>query len=748
MYWLLFFVFSMLATFANAEVRKANHLQGAASPYLLQHLYNPVDWHPWGPEALNKAKNEGKLIFVSVGYSACHWCHVMERESFENEAIAATLNESFVSIKIDRESHPDLDAQFLMMTKIMTGGSGWPNSVFLTPEGDPIFARGYFPAADFLSAVRQVHQDWMRDPVGLQAQAAEISETVSAQLQQRAKALDLSQAEVQGIVDTLLDEMDPFNGGYGIVPKFPREPLFLFLLDHAERTGDADVLRAVTEMLDGVIKGGIHDHVGGGFHRYAVDPDWNEPHFEKMLFTQALMGRLLVRAWVITGDTEYRRVAERLLDYVLRDLWDGKGGFFAAQSAESKMIFGEMVEGGYYTWPTAELDRLGDTMLFRRDLVLLKQEYAEQREVLALRASVKDLAEETERSIIAIQATLDKLLDHLFELRRARVPPFVDHKIIVSWNAAMLETLALAGHHFERPDYTKAAEMAARFILDEMKTQSGLIRTSFDHKRGVPAQLVDYAGLGLALIALHDYAPSPEIARGWLRYARVLANEIGQRFGIAKDGFRMTQIPQGKHAIVTIEDIDLPSGNAMALDLFTQLSLRTQTPDLQQAAFGLASALSGEVMHAPEKRSYFLKAIQNLIGGKTGPVRFAANGAVRVEVQHDKKKNSASVQISLAQGWHINSNRPLEDHLIPTKVALEGARGVPGYPRSQVKTLPFSESPLALYEGDVAISSQINPDPTSLSVPRLKLTLQACSEDICLQPEELVFLLWPTEIQE
>jgi uncharacterized protein len=456
----------------------------------------------------------------------------------------------------------------------------------------------------------------------------------------------------------------------------------------------------------------------------------------------------LVRAWVITGDTEYRRAAERLLDYVLRDLRDAKGGFFAAQSAESKVFSGETVEGAYYTWPTAELDRLGDTTMFRRDLVLSKRDNAEQREVLALRASVKDVAEETDRSIIEIQAALDKQLDHLNELRQTRVPPFVDRKIIASWNAAMLETLALAGHHFERPDYTKAAEMAARFILDEMKTQSGLMRASFDHKIGVPARLVDYAGLGLALIALHDYASSPEIARGWLRDAHALANEIGKRFGIAKDGFRMTQIPQGKHAIVSIEDIDLPSGNAMALDLFTQLSLRSQAPELQQAAFDLASALSGEVMHTPEKRSYFLKATQNLKKGETGPVRFAANGAVRVEVQHDKKKNSASVQISLAQGWHINSNRPLEDYLIPTKVALEGARGVPDYPRSQVKTLQFSESPLALYEGDVVISSQINPDPTTPLVPRLKLTLQACSEEICLQPEELVFLLWPSEIHE
>ncbi|MBT3142426.1 DUF255 domain-containing protein [Ruegeria litorea] len=749
MKWFIFCVFGMLATFANAAGREANHLQGAASPYLLQHLYNPVDWYPWGPEALNKAKTEGKLIFVSVGYSACHWCHVMEQESFENEQIAAALNESFVSIKVDRESDPDLDARFLMTTKVMTGGGGWPNSVFLTPEGGPVLAGGYVPAAEFLSVITQIHHDWVRDPVSIRLKANQVSKVISAQLQQKAEALEVSQDMVQGIVDTLLDDMDPFNGGYGIVPKFPREPLFLFLLDHAERTGDVEVLGVVTDMLDGMIQGGVHDHVGGGFHRYAVDPEWNEPHFEKMLYTQALMGRLLVRAWEITGTPEHRRAAERLFDYVLRDLRDANGGFFASQNADSKSSTGESIEGAFYTWPTAVLDRLDRSGALRRDLVLpTPKGQVSPREILALRASVMEMAQENGRPVGETQAALDRLLQQLFDLRQTRPAPFVDRKIIVSWNAAMIETLAHAGHHFERLDYTEAAAKAARFILAEMQMPSGLNRVWYNQRPSEPARLADYAGFGRALIALHDYAPSPDIAGDWLDHAQAFANEIGKRFGSAKDGFRMSQETLGQHAIVLIEDADLPSGNALALDLFTQLALRTEAPGLQQDAYALASALSGGVLHSPEKRSYFLKAVQDLKVGATGPVRFAANGAVRGELNHDKTTNIATVQISIAQGWHINADQPLQRHLIPTQVSVSGAKGALEYPSPHIKTLAFNDAPLALYEGNIAISAQLTPSPGNTIVPRITLVLQACSEEICLQPEELIFTIWPTAMQK
>ena len=744
MKYLLLAALFLVSFVSSSTGQDANHLQGAESPYLLQHLYNPVDWYPWGPEALQKAKSEDKLIFVSVGYSSCHWCHVMEEESFENESIAELLNANFVSIKIDRESRPDLDEQFMFVTQVLTGEGGWPNSVFLTPDGDPFFAGTYIPPDTFRSFVTQLHDAWQDDPVFIDSEARKVTLAVSGYLTQKAEAREVTPEIVNSAAASVLEDLDPFNGGYGVAPKFPRESLFLFLLDQAERTGDRQLLGAVADMLDGMIKGGIHDHVGGGFHRYAIDPEWHVPHFEKMLYTQAMTGRLLVRLWDITGEPRYRRAAERLFDYVLRELRDPGGGFYSAQDADSLTANDELAEGVFYTWSPSDFGALGSHASLARDVFQVTQDGDfEGANVLNLRSLPAALAAEHQIAPPAFSERLDRILLDMYALRSERSAPFLDRKVVVSWNAMMIETLAEAGYRLDRPDYYRAAAEAARFILDQMNSPAGLKRVFFGGSVRIPGQLADYAGLGLALVALHDYSPDRDLSVAWLWDSRAMADGIRSRFGNVDDGYHMTETMDGLSAIVPQNDTEIPSGNALALALFARLSHRSQVPAIEQDGFRLAAALSGNAVDIPDQRGFTLKAIQELQRGETGRLRFAANGAVKAELSYDRKSGQLIVAISVADGWHINAHEPLDDYFIATGLtSTEEPDLAVQYPDPITKTLSISSAPLALYEGDLRIEALLGTSAAKEKVRRAKLTLQACSNEICLQPEDLIFVLW------
>ena len=722
--------------------QQVNHLEGAQSPYLLQHLHNPVDWYRWGPEALQKARDENKPIFVSVGYSSCHWCHVMRHESFEDAAIADVLNRHFVSIKIDREIRPDLDERFMLVTQLMVGGGGWPNSVFLTPKGDPYFAGGYFPPADFLPLLKEIAQIWRDDPANTDSQARMITRIIDDYMARTAQAREITPDLVRHEARTLLDGIDPFNGGFGVAPKFPREPVFLFLLDQARRDGDTQMLTAVTDMLDAMIKGGIHDHVGGGFHRYAVDPEWHVPHFEKMLYTQAMTGRLLIRAWADTGRLHYQRSAVRLLDYVLRDMRGEHGGFYSAQDADSVATDGQRVEGAYYTWTPAQLEPLGQTATRIANLFQVSPEgELNGANVLHLRASPAELAKDAGDDPAAFTRKLDEALADMLALRNTRSAPFLDRKIVLSWNGAMIETLAEASTALNRPDYYRAAEQAVQFTLQNMQGADGLARIWYDGTANVPAQLGDVAALGLALVALHDHAPDRATAAGWLQQARALANDMRRTFGPIESGLHMVAPGQGISPVIPLNDGDLPSGNAMALALLSRLSQRMQAPDIERDAHLLAAALSGHAMNAPEQRGQTLKALQDLHFGESGPLRHVAKGAVRVRAHQagsgsgGEEESEDALIIDIAEGWHINAHEPLEAYFVPTRVTgQDGADIALDYPEPALKTLTFNDAPLALYEGKIRLHLP------SDRPRQVTLTLQACSDDICLQPEELHFV--------
>ena len=720
----IFTILVALSAITSATAQEPNHLLGQDSPYLQQHLYNEVDWYPWGKEALAKARTEGKPIFLSVGYSSCHWCHVMEEESFESKVIGAFLNEHYVSIKIDREERPDLDEQFMLVTQTLTGSGGWPNSVFLTSNADPFYAGTYFPPDAFLDILRQINEAWQMDSAGLDANAAEFSELLRDYMNSTAAAKDLTPEAVRAAANGILTEIDEFSGGLGVAPKFPRESTFLFLLDQAERDGDVEMLGAVLGALDGMLMGGIHDHVGGGFHRYSIDPEWHVPHFEKMLYNQALIGRLLVRAWDITGETRYRRAAERTFDYVLREMRDPNGGFYTAQDADSLDGEGKLEEGVFYVWTPAEVRVVlgAESDYFIEAFNIVENGNFEGSNSIHLTDDVDF-------------TRLDPLLDKMRATRLQRPKPFTDRKVVVSWNAMMIETLAKAGHVFDRPDYFEAGAQAATFILAEMVSDDDLLRVSIDGDVSVAGQLADYAGMGLALLALHDYGSGAD----WLTDAERMAKEVSKRFTEQDGPYRMTETIEGLGAFYPIDDGEIPSGNALALNLLVGLGKRMEAPLYTQQALVLAAALSANALAAPEARGYTLIGSQALTLGATGKVRSVSSGAVRVAADIDRGAGTITVRIKVKDGWHVNAHEPLEDYFIPTGFTVGDVPiSVESYPEPFVKTLTFNDELLALYEGEFALVGAI---PNTLPAVGV-LTVQACSNEICLQPEEVRFTLW------
>ncbi|MBR9842269.1 MAG: DUF255 domain-containing protein [Rhodobacteraceae bacterium] len=735
----------LVASVETLAAREGNTLRNALSPYLLQHADNPVDWYPWGAAALHQARTQNKPIFVSVGYSSCHWCHVMRKESFEDARIAAFLNAHFISIKIDREARPDLDAQFQAVTALLGGAGGWPNSVFLTPAGDPYFAGGYFAPAPFLEVLQRVSDAWQDDPTFVSQEARKVTRALRAHLTRKAAATEVSGEAIQHAASDLLKDMDAFYGGYGTAPKFPREPLFLFLFDQAQRSGDTQLLHAVTDTLDGMVNGGIHDHVGGGFHRYAVDPEWHVPHFEKMLYTQAMTGRLLLRAYDATGQMRYRRASSRLFDYVLRDLRDPQGGFYSAQDADSLTPDGHFEEGAFYTWHPDDLHGLSpsDAAFLRNAFQITPDGPLDGASVLYRTHTLEELAQMEGTSLAETSARLDTLSNALLALRQTRPAPFLDRKIVLSWNALMIETLAEAATVLQRPDLYAAAETAATFLLNHMRTESGLKRIWFKDEASIDAQLADYAALGLAFLSLSDHGPDTTQTRLWRQRSYDLATEIRDKFGKATTGFRATQTKSGLTDHIPFEDTAIPSGNALALTLFARLAQRMPLPEIEQEGYALAAAMSGRAIGTPAAHAYALKALQDLINGGSGPLQFAAKGAVRARFAYDRDQNEVTADVTIAEGWHINAHAPLDDYLIGTNLRLaDGTQSRVDYPEPQIKTLAFNDAPLALYEGRFRLRLRHPHVSEGQGSSTVRLTLQACNHDTCLQPETLEFVLW------
>ncbi|KPK66901.1 MAG: thioredoxin [Gemmatimonas sp. SG8_38_2] len=556
-----------------------NHLQNETSPYLLQHVDNPVDWYPWGEEALAIAKREDKPILLSIGYAACHWCHVMEHESFEDEDTAAQMNADFVNVKVDREERPDIDSIYMQAVTAMTGRGGWPMTVFLTPDGKPFYAGTYFPneprhgMPSFRQILTGVSRAWKNDRQNIESSAGEVAAQLRAVSEVGLDAGRLDADVFRGALRMLGQGFDAAWGGFGGAPKFPQPMTLEFLLRESLRDRDSNALGMAETTLEKMARGGMYDQLGGGFSRYSVDHRWLVPHFEKMLYDNAQLARVYLHAWQITGNRFYRRITEETLDYVLREMRHEEGGFYSSQDADS-----EGVEGKFYVWSADEIrETLGpDADVFMRIYGVSEEGNWEGHNILSLHLEPNGLAAQLGIDPDELRARVDAAREQLYRIRSKRVWPGLDDKVLTAWNGLMLGACADAGRVLRRPDYLEAAQANAEFLHRTMRRDSGRLLRAW--KAGSQAKynayLEDYACLAHGLLALYEAT----FEARWIDWARELGELMMRHFRDTKNGgFFDTSDDHEEliHRPKDLQDNAVPSGNSMAVTVLLKLSLLT-----------------------------------------------------------------------------------------------------------------------------------------------------------------------------
>jgi uncharacterized protein len=564
-----------------------NRLARETSPYLLQHAHNPVDWYPWGPEALERARREDRPILLSIGYAACHWCHVMERESFENAEIAALMNERFVCIKVDREERPDLDDIYMSATVAMSGSGGWPMTVFLTPEQEPFFAGTYFPPVDrfgrpgFRTVLQKLSELWQSDRGALVEQAKQLTAHVR-QVSGPGESGALSLASQQGAVLQLAQSYDRRYGGFGKAPKFPPAQSLELLLRYVRRTKDQAALEMLRGTLDGMKAGGMYDQLGGGFARYSTDERWHVPHFEKMLYDNAQLAKVYSEAFQLTREPEYARIAQETLDYVQREMQGPEGGYYSATDADS-----EGVEGKFFVWEPHEVEELlgtPDAERFCAYYDVTPQGNWEGLNVLRVERSHEAVAAELGIRVDELRASLARGREILYQARSKRVPPLLDDKVLVAWNGLMIEAFAVAARVFPGRGYAESASRSAAFLLERLqRPDGGLFRTYRAGKAHLFAYLEDYAYLAQGLISLFEVSGEER----WLSAATQLAERTMADFGDAEGG-PFYQTAHGHEALIARvrdgHDGALPNANAIAAFAIARLSRHLGRPEWEERA--------------------------------------------------------------------------------------------------------------------------------------------------------------------
>jgi uncharacterized protein len=566
--------------------RSTNRLINETSPYLLQHAHNPVDWFPWGEEAFEIARREQKPILLSIGYSACHWCHVMEHESFENEAIANLMNQNFVNIKVDREERPDLDQIYMNAVQMMTHHGGWPMTVFLTPDAVPFYAGTYFPPEDrynmpgFPRVLISLADAYRERPEDIQQTAA----SVLTELKRSAATVesgDLSAELLDAAHRGISKNYDSTNGGFAGAPKFPPAMALEFLLHTFHRTTNKEALEIVSNTCRKMAQGGIYDQLGGGFHRYSTDAQWLVPHFEKMLYDNALLARLYLHYYQVSRDEAARAVAEGVLDYVVREMTDANGGFYSTQDADS-----EGVEGKFFVWSLDEVKQL----LSERDAVVFAEYYNvtsggnfEGENILNVTRDLSETAAAERMAIEDLKRTLERARKILFEAREKRVKPARDEKILTAWNGLMLASFAEAAAILDRADYLAIATQNARFVLNNLRRDGLLLRTYKDGQAKLNAYLEDYAFFIDGLVTLFE--TSGELQ--WLEEARSLTATMIEEFWDDEEGGFFYTGRSHEDLIVRSRDFfdnATPAGNSVAAEVLLRIGLLTDNSDYQRRA--------------------------------------------------------------------------------------------------------------------------------------------------------------------
>ncbi len=615
---------------SNTNSEKPNRLINEKSPYLLQHAYNPVDWYPWTPKAFKKAKKEDKPIFLSIGYSTCHWCHVMAHESFEDPEVAKLMNEHFISIKVDREERPDIDKIYMDVCQAMTGRGGWPLTIIMTPEKKPFFAATYIPkkgrfgSSGMLEIIPAISEYWKNK----RNEVLESANTIINALQQASLSTsseELGKTTLATAYTHLLRQFDEKDGGFGGAPKFPTPHILLFLLRYWKRTGAEKALSMVEKTLQAMRRGGIFDHLGFGFHRYSTDFFWLLPHFEKMLYDQALLAMAYTEGYQATKKKEYEVTARAIFAYVLRDMTDPLGGFYSAEDADSEDKEGNMVEGKFYVWTAEELKRVLDKENF--DIVTklfnikkggnFLDQATQQRtgeNILHLTKSIPDLASDLQLEESDLGLRLEEIRRKLFEKREARPHPYKDDKILTSWNGLMIAALAKASRVLNEAKYSEAARKAVDFIYKKLIRDDGRLLHRFrDDDSSILANSDDYTFLIWGLLELYESTFEIE----YLRKALTLNEELLIFFWDKESGGLYFTPDDGEELILRKKEFydgAIPSSNSIAMWNLLRLEQLTGNEEFGEKAAKISPFFSNIVKNAPAGFTALMIALEFVIG--------------------------------------------------------------------------------------------------------------------------------------
>jgi uncharacterized protein YyaL (SSP411 family) len=780
------------ATPPESAASRLNRLSLETSPYLRQHQHNPVDWHPWGPEAFETARKLNRPIFLSVGYSTCYWCHVMERQCFENPSIAAEMNRRVVSVKVDREERPDVDQLYMTAVQLLTHQGGWPMSVFLTPDLRPFYGGTYFPPTDqygrpgFPTLLKALG-DAFRNRAGDVESTAEQVLSVLRRLAEPAppeRSMNIDPQFIGDLIDRSIGDYDRRHGGFGTSPKFPRQTLLELLLTYlatqdahstaADNQRRENVRQIVLHTLEALSLGGIRDHLGGGFHRYSTDTEWLVPHFEIMLYDNAMLAWCYVEAFRQTKDARWAQVARGILDFVLREMTSSHGAFFTAFDAEV-----DAMEGMPYLWTADEVEDvlllptaiiptdnpanvpasggMDDVTLFKRVYGLDKGPNfvdphhgsgSPDKNVLYLPRSLEKVSAETGIDLAVLSERLALARGKLRAARASRKQPLLDTKILTSWNALMIRAFAHAGLVLEQPAYVVAAVRAAEFLLENHFRPSGeLLRTSGGVKSASPSPrepiggfLDDYSFFAQAVLALAK-ADDPQ---RWTGHARQIVSQMLARFGEADGtrGFFFTDAAATDLIVrqKTGSDSPLPSGNAVAAMVLSEIGR-------EDAALGTIRTFTQAISAQGEAMSAMVQAALLLVQ-KSGAISVAAGAgpdrpATPEQLAADAVATRADwtgtdeiwVNLVIREGFHLSAHQTDPAiPMIPTTLTIVGADASVEYPPGEEKTLAFTDRPVHVYSGEISLRVRLAAPDVGKDAVQLFLSYQACDDSACLAP--------------
>ena len=731
-----------------------NRLIREDSPYLLQHAHNPVNWYPWGDEAFEIAKQEYKPIFLSIGYSTCHWCHVMEVESFDNVEIAKVLNEHFISIKMDREQYPDIDEAYMTGVQLMSGHGGWPMSNFMLNDGRPFFGATYFPPPTFMKLLQQIAEAWNEKFDELESSATKIGEAIDRILSERKKAASLEPEINNHVSQALFQREDRSLGGLAGAPKFPQEPLLLFMLDYGERHRHVNAVEFASRSMEAMGRGGIYDQVAGGFHRYSVDAEWLVPHFEKMLYNQSQLSLVNLHAYRVSGNPFFKRVLFQTLEYVLRDMQLPEGGFYSATDADS-----EGAEGVFFLWSVEQLqDALSkdEAKLIVDVFGVSESGNFEGSNILTFS---KTFADHEEQFGPEFENKLDSILKKLYQVREQRIHPLRDDKLIVAWSSAMITSLAKAGDYFSQKHWIAAAEKAIDLTLSNNLDGDGTLRRIYlDGTTSIEGQLEDYANLIEALISLFDITS----AIGYLQQANNLMRSCIDDFWDEKEmGFFLSPSNQvGPQLTRSRSASDGATFAPAATALACLISLRDRSAYLEKGSQQLFSeraeqcinSLVGEINNNAVSHTSMLRQLANYYEGNRELIQYMDHGLAKVKARiisgADTLGKSISLIIDIADGWHVTAPTANLTSYMPLRVCLaedekHWVMDASQFPDNESSITTVEGDTIPIYENKIEIAlslkrTQVPDDELSFS-SHLECELQLCNDQRCLLPTSITF---------